>query len=66
MVIAVVIVIVVVVVSTTVGLREFLGREDEVGCIAVVGRVGFVCRLDVMSVAIIMAGKKSGGLHVWV
>lgn len=47
-------------------LREFLRRENEVGCIAVVGRVGFVSGLDVSSVAVVVGGEKSGGLHVWV
>lgn len=56
----------IVVVSTTEGLGGFLGREDEVGCIAVVGRVGFVCGLDVVSVTIAVGGEKSGRLHVWV
>lgn len=55
-----------VVVTATEGWREFLRREDEVGCIAVVGRVGFVCRLDVLSVAIVVGGEKSRRLHVWV
>lgn len=32
----------IVVISTTEGLGGFLGREDEVGSIDVVGRVGFV------------------------
>lgn len=52
--------------TITEGLREFLRREDEVGRIAVVGRVGFVYGLDVFSVAIVVGGEKSGGLHVWV
>lgn len=56
----------IVVVSTTEGLVGFLGREDEVGCIAVVGRVGFVCGLDVVSVTIVVRWEKSRGLHVWV
>lgn len=53
-------------VTTTEGLGKPLGREDEVGCIAVTGRVGFMCRLDVLSIAIFVGGEKSGGLHVWV
>lgn len=52
--------------TTTEGLREFLGREDKVGCIAVVGRVGFVGGLDVLSATVVVRGEKSGGLHVWV
>lgn len=56
----------IVVVSTTEGLGRFLGREDEVGCISVVGRVVFVCGLDVVSITIAVGGEKSRGLHVWV
>lgn len=56
----------IVVVSTTEGLRGFLGREDEVGFIAVVGRVGFICGMDVVSVTIGVGGEKSRRLHVWV
>lgn len=56
----------IVAVSTTEGLGGFLGREDEVGCISIVGRVVFVCGLDVVSIAIAVGGEKSRGLHVWV
>lgn len=56
----------IVVVSTTEGLGGFLGREDEVGFIAVVGRVGFMCGMDVVSVTIGVGGEKSRRLHVWV
>lgn len=56
----------IVVVSATEGLGGFLGREDEVGCISIVGRVVFVCGLDVVSIAIAVGGEKSRRLHVWV
>lgn len=56
----------IVVVSTTEGLGGFLGREDEVGFIAVVGWVGFMCGMDVVSVTIAVGGEKSRRLHMWV
>lgn len=56
----------IIVVSTPEGLGGFLGRKNEVGCIAVVGRVGFVCGLDVVSVTIAVGRKQSRRLHVWV